>query len=79
MIRKYIGKYYPIFLLPTLIAFTIAFIVPFVMGFALSFCDFTTVTNARFVGTENYVKIFTQNTDFLFLLINDLALSDFWR
>ena len=65
MIRKYIGKYYPIFLLPTLSAFTIAFIIPFVMGLALSFCDFTTVTNAQFVGIANYVKVFTQNTDFL--------------
>ena len=65
MIRKYIGKYYPIFLLPTLIAFLISFIVPFIMGLALSFCDFTTITNARFVGFDNYIKIFTQNSDFL--------------
>ena len=65
MIRKYIGKYYPIFLLPTLIAFVIAFLAPFIMGLVLSFCDFTTVTNARFVGFDNYVKAFTQNTDFL--------------
>ncbi len=65
MIRKYIGKYYPIFLLPTLIAFIIAFLAPFIMGLVLSFCDFTTVTNARFVGLDNYVKIFTQSSDFL--------------
>ncbi len=65
MIRKYIGKYYPIFLLPTLVAFVIAFLAPFVMGLVLSFCDFTTVTNARFVGLDNYIKIFTKSTDFL--------------
>lgn len=65
MIRKYIGKYYPIFLLPTLIAFVIAFLAPFIMGLVLSFCDFTTVTNARFVGFDNYIKIFTQSSDFL--------------
>ena len=65
MIRKYIGKYFPIFLLPTLIAFIIAFIAPFVMGLVLSFCNFTTVTNARFVGLDNYIKIFTQSSDFL--------------
>ncbi len=68
MIRKYIGKYYPIFLLPTLIAFVIAFLAPFIMGLVLSFCDFTTVTNARFVGFDNYIKIFTQSSDFLFAL-----------
>ena len=57
--EKTMKKYFPIFVLPTLIAFLIAFIVPFVMGLYLSFCDFTTVTNATFVGFSNYVKAFT--------------------
>ncbi len=65
MIKKYVGKYFPIFLLPTLIAFFVSFVAPFVIGMYLSFCDFTTVTNARFVGIENYVRVFTQSTDFL--------------
>lgn len=57
-------RYFPIFVLPTLLAFAVAFIVPFIMGIYLSFCDFTTVTNAKFVGISNYVKAFT-NPDFL--------------
>ena len=65
MIKKYIGKYFPIFLLPTVIAFCIAFVAPFIIGLFLSFCKFTTVTNATFVGLDNYIKVFTQNTDFL--------------
>ncbi|MCI8339498.1 MAG: sugar ABC transporter permease [Lachnospiraceae bacterium] len=53
-----IRKYFPIFVLPTLAAFIIGFIVPFILGIYLSFCKFTTVTDAEFVGFSNYVKIF---------------------
>ncbi len=28
------------------------------MGVYLSFCKFKTITNAQFVGLENYIKIF---------------------
>ena len=55
---KAITRDFPIFLLPTLIAFTIGFIVPFIMGIWLSFCEFTTVTDATFVGLSNYIKAF---------------------
>lgn len=65
MIRKYVGKYFPVFLLPTVIAFAIAFIAPFIIGMYLSFCEFTTVTNARFVGVENYVRVFESGGGFL--------------
>lgn len=34
------------------------------MGVYLSFCDFTTVTNAKWVGIDNYIKAFT-NKEFL--------------
>lgn len=72
--KKYFNKslknYFPVFLLPTLIAFVIAFIAPFIMGLGLSFTKFNTVTNAQFVGFDNYVKIFTDpNHDFLNALI----------
>ena len=56
--QKTLKKYFPIFVLPTLVAFAFAFILPFVMGVYLSFCKFKTITNAQFVGLENYVKIF---------------------
>lgn len=60
--EKAIKKYFPIFALPTLAAFTIGFILPFVLGVYLSFCEFTTVTDAKFVGIKNYVRIFGDST-----------------
>lgn len=62
--QKTLKRYFPIFVLPTLIAFAFAFIVPFVMGVYLSFCSFRTITNAQFTGVSNYVRIF-QDSDFL--------------
>ena len=56
--QKTLKRYFPIFVLPTLIAFSFAFIIPFVMGVYLSFFKFKTITNAQFVGLENYIKIF---------------------
>ncbi len=62
--EKAIKKSWPFFVLPTLGAFIIGFIVPFAMGIWLSFCEFTTVTDAKFVGFSNYVKVF-KDTVFL--------------
>lgn len=59
---KAIKRYFPLFALPTLVAFTIGFIVPFAMGIYLSFCKFTTVTDAKFVGLSNYAKAFSDGT-----------------
>ena len=61
---KAIKKYFPIFALPTAIAFFIFFVAPFVIGVYLSFCKFTTITDAQVVGFENYMKIFTDETVF---------------
>lgn len=62
--QKTLKRYFPIFVLPTLIAFSFAFIIPFVMGVYLSFCKFKTITNAQFVGLGNYIKIF-EDKDFV--------------
>ena len=59
--EKAIKRYFPIFLIPTMIAFTIGFIVPFVYGIFLSFCKFTTVTDWKWKGLENYTKILFVN------------------
>ena len=66
--EKAIKRYFPIFVLPTIIAFTIGFIAPFLLGVYLSFCKFTTVTDAKFVGLANYVKIF-EESDFTHSLV----------
>lgn len=62
--QKAIKRYFPIFVLPTLAAFLVAFIGPFIMGIYLSFCKFTTVVDAEFIGLTNYVRMF-QDKDFL--------------
>ena len=56
--EKAIRRYIPIFVLPTFCAFILGFIIPFIMGIWLSFCEFTTVTDAKFVGLSNYVEAF---------------------
>ena len=60
--EKTLKKYFPLFVLPTLAAFIIGFIVPFAEGIYLSFCKFTTVGNASWVGVSNYVKAFSDTT-----------------
>ena len=57
-------KWFPVFVLPTLAAFTIVFAVPFILGLGLSFTEFTTVLDAKWVAFANYVKAFS-NRDFL--------------
>ncbi len=57
-------KWFPVFVLPTLAAFTIVFAVPFILGLGLSFTEFTTVLDAKWVAFENYIKAFS-NRDFL--------------
>ncbi len=61
-------KYGVVFTGPTLLAFTIAFLAPFAIGLYLSLCKFTTVTNATFVGIDNYVKAFEEREGFLHAL-----------
>ncbi len=62
-------KYLIIFTLPTLVAFAFAFIIPFAQGLYLSFCSFSTVDNAKWVGLDNYIRAFTDNKDFLHALV----------
>ncbi len=63
--QKTLKKYFPVFTVPTLAAFAFAFIIPFVQGIYLSFCKFTTVDNATFVGFDNYIKAFGSSQGFL--------------
>ena len=62
--ERSIKRYFPVFLLPTFLAFIIGFIVPFLMGIYLSFCDFRTVTDAQFIGLGNFIRAF-QDSEFL--------------
>lgn len=62
--KKAVKKYWPIFLLPTMAAFLIGFIIPFIEGIYLSFCNFTTIKDAKFVGIQNYIEAF-KDSNFL--------------
>lgn len=60
--ERTIKKYWPIFLLPMIAAFIIGFVVPFIEGVYLSFCKFTTIKDAKFVGFSNYIEAFQDGT-----------------
>ncbi|MDQ0088482.1 raffinose/stachyose/melibiose transport system permease protein [Paenibacillus anaericanus] len=62
--QKSMKKYFALFALPTILAFTVAFLIPFILGVYLSFTEFTTVNDAKWVGISNYIKAFS-NQDFL--------------
>ena len=51
-------KWWPLFVLPTFCAFIIGFVIPFSEGLYLSFCKFTTIKKATWVGLSNYAKVF---------------------
>ena len=72
--EKAIRRYWPVFVLPTLIAFIIGFVWPFIWGAGLSFCKFTTVTDAEFVGLKNYKRAFADK-EFLHALGFSTALT----
>ena len=58
-------RYFPVFVLPTLLAFTVAFVIPFLLGLFLSFTEFRTVSDAVFVGINNYIRAFRDDNTFL--------------
>ena len=62
--EKVIKRYWPIFVVPTLAAFTIGFIIPFIKGLYLSFCRFTTIDKSTWVGFENFKRVFGLDPNF---------------
>ena len=50
-------KWFPLFLLPTLLSFVLSFVVPFLYGIVFSFCEFQTLTKFRFVGFDNFRRV----------------------
>ena len=62
LVRRPIQKCFPLFLLPTFIAFCIGFLYPFGKGLFLSFCDFKTTSKWTWSGLDNYVKAFADES-----------------
>lgn len=81
MVKKQ-KKFFVIFVLPTFIAFIIGFIYPFFRGIYLSFCKFQTVSNAKWIGLQNYTDAFKDETFIrsfwftaLFVVVSVLAIN----
>ena len=79
---KALKKYAPLFVFPTFAAFLVGFVYPFFQGLYLSFCKFTTIKNAEFIGFGNYVKVFQDASFFdafwftvLFAIVSVLSIN----
>ena len=55
-------KWSPLFILPLVAAFAIGFVWPFIQGIYLSFCEFNTISSAKFIGITNYIKAFSDES-----------------
>ncbi len=55
---KNLGKWGWFFLGPVLVAFAIGFVWPFVQGIYLSLCKFKLISDAKFIGFDNYLTVF---------------------
>lgn len=64
VMSKTLGKWGWFFLGPVLVAFAIGFIWPFVQGIYLSLCKFKLISDAKFIGFDNYLTAF-QDENFL--------------
>ena len=80
--EKAIKRYWPIFVLPTLLAFIIGFIIPFIQGAYLSLCQFTTVRDATFIGVSNFARAISDSTfthafwyNCAFVVVSTLAIN----
>ena len=56
LISRPIRRMFPLFLLPMVASFAIGFVWPFIHGIYLSFCQFRTTSDAKFIGLGNYLK-----------------------
>lgn len=66
--ERVLKKYFPIFLLPTLIIFSIFLVLPFLVGIYLSFCDFITIEDSIYVGFKNYIDAVRIKSSFWYSL-----------
>ena len=62
LLRRPIQHWFPVFLLPMVAAFCIGFVWPFLQGLFLSFTKFKTTSKWSWVGIENYLKAFQEQS-----------------
>lgn len=61
-LRRPLRKWFWLFIGPMVAAFTIGFVWPFIQGIYLSFCQFRLISDAEFVGVDNYIKAFSDQS-----------------
>ena len=62
--------YIALFLIPTIILFVVVYAVSIVILAGTSFTEWATGTKPVFIGLSNYIKMFTDDSDFIQSLIN---------
>ena len=62
ILRRPYQRIFPLFLLPMFVSFCVGFIWPFAQGLFLSFTKFRTTSKWTWVGIENYIKAFTDES-----------------
>ena len=62
ILRRPYTKVFPLFLLPVMAAFAIGFVWPFIQGLFLSFTTFKTTSDWEWLGIDNYVKAFADES-----------------
>ena len=60
------------FLLPSLLGFLAFTLFPLVASFLLSFTNWQLIAPPKFVGLDNYVRLFTKDPNFYRILLNTL-------
>ncbi|WP_077532532.1 carbohydrate ABC transporter permease [Massiliimalia massiliensis] len=64
-----------IFLLPNLICFLLFVLIPIVSAFVLSFMQWDMLSTPKFIGFDNYIRLFTQDEIFIQVLVNTLIFT----
>lgn len=65
--RRYTRRDYQayLYIAPWLIGFLLLQLYPFIMSLIYSFCNYMLGTTPTFIGIDNYVRLFTRDTDFV--------------
>lgn len=65
--RRYTRRDYQAFLYiaPWLLGFVVLQLYPFIMSLLYSFCNYSLGSSVKFIGLDNYVRLFTRDADFV--------------
>lgn len=63
-----------IFLIPYVLMFFLFIVLPIIVAMALSFTYFNGISSPKFVGFDNYIYIFTQDPDFMKVILPNTLL-----